>query len=151
MSGRARGLALAAALSCLAAAPGPRPAEEARARALFEEIRCVVCQNESIASSQAEIAGDLRQVVREQVAAGRTNEEIRAYLVGRYGEFVMFRPAFSFGNAALWLLPFAIAAGGLAAIGLRARRAPPADPLTPEEAGRLSALQHSEPNNQNVT
>lgn len=133
--GRGVALALLAAASCLAAAPAPSPAptpapaeapasapaQEARARALFKEIRCVVCQNESIDSSQAEIAEDLRRVVREQVAAGRSDGEVRAFLVARYGEFVMFRPAFSPGNAALWLTPFLVVLGGLALVVGRER------------------------------
>ncbi|MBW3616258.1 MAG: cytochrome c-type biogenesis protein CcmH [Proteobacteria bacterium] len=154
--------ALLAAVSCLAAAPAPSPAptpaqapapapaEEARARALFKEIRCVVCQNESIDNSQAEIAADLRRVVREQVAAGRSNGEVRAFLVARYGEFVMFRPAFSPGNAALWLTPFLVVLGGLGLLVARARRAPPVAPLDTEEAERLRALNGTEPFNRNV-
>jgi cytochrome c-type biogenesis protein CcmH len=111
----------------------------------------VVCQNESIESSHAEIAADLRTVVREQVAAGRSDSEIRAFLVQRYGEFVMFRPAFSPGNAALWLTPFIVVAGGLVALSLRrSPRAAPA-PLSPEEQGRIAALQGAEPDNRTVT
>jgi cytochrome c-type biogenesis protein CcmH len=140
--------ALCAAV-CIAAAPAP--ADEARARALFAEIRCVVCQNESIESSQAEIAADLRAVVREQVAAGRSDRQIRAFLVQRYGEFVMFRPAFSPGNAALWLTPFVVVAGGLIALGLRKRSPTASAPLSPEEQGRIAALRAGEPDNQTVT
>ena len=137
------------AAACLAAAPAP--AEEARARALFKEIRCVVCQNESIDSSQAEIAADLRRVVREQVAAGRSDAEVRDFLVARYGEFVMFRPAFSPGNAALWLTPFAVVLGGVAVLVARSRRAPPVADLTPEEAAALRRIESAEPINPNVT
>lgn len=121
-------LGLLAVLS-LAAAPAslPDPADESRARALFREVRCVVCQNESIESSRAEIAADLRTVVREQVAAGRDDAEIRAYLVQRYGEFVLFRPAWTPGNAVLWLTPFVVVLLGGAVFLLRGRgRAAPA-------------------------
>ena len=150
--------AVFAAWLCAAAAPLP-PGEEARARALFAEVRCVVCQNESIESSQAEIAGDLRGVVREQVAAGRSDAEIRAFLVQRYGEFVMFRPAFSPGNAVLWGAPFALVLGGLAIVFLRGWRrgiaSPAAAPLTPAETARLQALEgrrpEPEPNDGTVT
>lgn len=147
----ARGSVVAAALLCTAAAPAPGSADEARARALFAEIRCVVCQNESIESSQAEIAADLRTVVREQVAAGRSDREIRAFLVQRYGEFVMFRPAFSPGNAALWLTPFVVVAGGLAALSLRGRGPVAPVPLSSEEQGRIAALRTGEPDNETVT
>lgn len=145
------------ALACLAAR-APAPDEDARARALFAEIRCVVCQNESIADSQADLAADLRGVVREQVAAGRSNDEIRAFLVERYGEFVLFRPAFSPGNALLWLAPFAVAAAGGTAFLARARR--PArrivetQPLDERERARIQALtgeQAAEPDDRNLT
>ena len=143
--------AAAAALLCLAAAPAPNASDEARARALFAEVRCVVCQNESIESSQAEIAADLRTVVREQVAAGRSDRQIRAFLVQRYGEFVMFRPAFSPGNAALWLTPFVVVAGGLIALSLRKRSSTAPAPLSLDEQGRIAALRAGEPDNQTVT
>jgi cytochrome c-type biogenesis protein CcmH len=132
------------ALICIAAAP--TAAEEERARALFKEIRCVVCQNESIDSSQAEIATDLRGVVREQIAAGRSDDEVRAFLVERYGDFVLFRPAFSPGNAILWLTPFAIVLGGLAVVSLRGNPPQSASPLSAEETARVRALQPPEPN-----
>ena len=141
-------LVLLAALGCLAAAePGealPDPAQEARARALFSEIRCVVCQNEAIDSSQAELARDLRGVVREQVAAGRSDREIKAFLVDRYGEFVLFRPRFGWSNAALWLTPFGLVLAGAAMLLARSRsaagRLSSAPALSQEEEARLSAL-----------
>lgn len=149
MSGRFARLALAlAALACIAAASDPAeqlkdPTQEARARTLFEEIRCVVCQNESIDGSQAELARDMRLLVREQVAAGRTDAEIKSYLVDRYGEFVLFRPTFSAANLLLWIGPFAVVLIAGAALLFAARRPRPdlADPeLTPEERARLQAL-----------
>ena len=129
-----------AALFCIAAAGDPSerlpdPAQEARARALFAEFRCVVCQNESIDDSDAEVAGLLRRTVREQVAAGRTDAEVRTYLVDRYGEFVLLKPTFSAGNAVLWLLPLALLA---AAYPLRAWRDAP---LFPTEADALEGLE----------
>jgi cytochrome c-type biogenesis protein CcmH len=119
----------------------PDPAAEARARELFAEIRCVVCQNESIDDSDAELAGDLRRIVREQVAAGRTDGQVRGFLTERYGEFVLLRPTFSPANLALWATPFLIVLAGLA-IQLRRRRRPPTEAaaLTPEEERRLREI-----------
>ncbi|MEY4254974.1 MAG: hypothetical protein RLZZ141_201 [Pseudomonadota bacterium] len=148
------GLILAVVLTMGAAADPaerlPDPAMEARAKALFPQIRCMVCQNESIDDSQADLAVDLRKIVREEVAAGRTDAEVRSYLVQRYGEYVMLKPAFSLTNAALWVTPFAIVFLGLIGFfGLKrsssdqARGMAPAD-LTPEEQALLRKLQTSE-------
>ena len=89
-----------------AATPGERladPAQEARARALFRDVRCLVCQSESIDESDADLAHDLRQLIRRQVAAGQTDAQIRAFLVSRYGQFVLLSPRASLGNAILWV------------------------------------------------
>lgn len=126
----------------------PDPAKEARARALFREVRCLVCQNESIDDSEADLADDLRKVVRQQVAAGRTDAEVKQYLVYRYGEFVLLRPSFSIGNAVLWLTPFVIVLGGGGLLLLRSRRraaSPAVEPLTGDEEAALKALDISEP------
>lgn len=142
----AKVMALLAAVLSLAAAADPRdqladPAQEARARALFQQIRCVVCQSESIDDSEADLARDLRQTVRAEVAAGQSDAQIRRFLVQRYGEFILLRPRFSIANAAAWLTPFAIVFGGVAALMLRARRPERAgDGLTPEEEARLAQL-----------
>ncbi|MFZ5730445.1 MAG: cytochrome c-type biogenesis protein, partial [Pseudomonadota bacterium] len=90
----ARLFAVVAAVFCMAAASDPSerlpdPAQEARARELFKEVRCLVCQNESIDDSNAELAADLRRIVREEVAAGRSDAEIRDFLTDRYGEYVL--------------------------------------------------------------
>ena len=77
----------------------PDPAQEARAHAVFRQIRCVVCQNESIDDSEAPLAGDLRHIVRSQVAAGRSDADIRRFLVDRYGQFVLLKPSFDPANA----------------------------------------------------
>jgi len=139
---------VAAALFCLAAAadPGerlPDPVQEARARSLFREVRCVVCQNESIDDSEADLAHDLRQTVRGQIAAGRTDADVRAFLVRRYGEFILLKPAFSWGNLALWGAPFLIVGVG-AVLFLRRRGAgeggEAAAGLSAEEEARLAAL-----------
>ena len=122
----------------------PDPVLEARAKALFPQIRCMVCQNESIDDSQADLAVDLRKIVREEVAAGRSDAEVRTYLVQRYGEFVMLKPAFSLTNAALWVTPFAIVLLGLFAFFGRKRSAPAQDQetaLTPAEQALLTKLQ----------
>jgi cytochrome c-type biogenesis protein CcmH len=143
-------LAALAAVFCLAAAADPAdrladPGQEARARALFEQIRCVVCQNESIDDSEADLARDMRQIVRGQVAAGRSDAEIRGFLVRRYGEFVLLRPRFSPANAMAWLAPFAIVLAGGGVLLLRLRRPPPpaGETLTPEEEARLAQLRDS--------
>lgn len=136
--------ALAAAL-CLGAAADPSerladPAQEARARAMFRDVRCLVCQNESIDESEAELARDLRRLVREQVAAGRSEAEVKAYLVDRYGEFVLLRPSFSAGNALLWGAPLLVAGLGLALWIARVRARQADESLSEAEAGRLAAL-----------
>lgn len=139
--------ALFATLSIAAAADDPRdrlgdPKAEARARHLFTEVRCLVCQNESIDDSDADLAGDLRRVVRAQVAAGRSDAEIKRYLVARYGEFVLLRPTFSLGNAVLWLAPFVLVIGSGALLLARSRAGGGAPaPLTPEEEAELAALE----------
>lgn len=118
------------------------PAQEARARALFGDIRCVVCQHESIADSPAGIAADLRGLVREQIAAGKTDDEIKADLLRRYGDYVLFQPPLRIGTWLLWFGPFALAAGAGVVLVLRARRrsAGEAAPLTPDEERALAAL-----------
>jgi len=121
------------------------PGLEARARALTAELRCVVCQAESIDVSHAEIARDLRILVRERITAGDSDDEVLAFVVDRYGEFVLFRPPFSWRNAALWLSgPLFLILGAGLAFGFIRRKSmaesPPRPPLTPEERRRLDAL-----------
>lgn len=139
-------LAVCAAVFCMAAASDPSerladPAQEARARALFAQVRCLVCQSESIDDSDAPLAADLRQIVREQVAAGRGDAEIRTFLTDRYGEFILLKPRFSIGNAALWLGPFLVVLLGLLLWRGRLRSPAPEAELTPEEAARLARLE----------
>ena len=140
------------ALILMASAPPPAPvedrpladpAQEARAQAIHESLRCVVCQNESIAESGAVLAADLRQVVRERVTAGDTDEEVRTFMVERYGDFVLLKPPFEAATWLLWLGPFAvvlIGAGAVFAYLRRRRSAGEATPLTREERARLDAL-----------
>jgi cytochrome c-type biogenesis protein CcmH len=121
------------------------PALEARARGITAELRCVVCQAESIDDSNAEIARDLRILVRERLTEGDSDAEVLAFVTDRYGEFVLFRPPFNWRNAALWLSGplFLVLGGGLAFAYVRRRSTAPAPlrpPLSPEERARLEAL-----------
>lgn len=121
------------------------PAQEARAREITRELRCVVCQSESIDESNAEIARDLRLLVRERITAGDSNEQVLDFVVARYGEFVLFRPPFTPANAPLWLAGPVLLIFGLALsaafVRRRAREArrPRAD-LTAQEQSRIDAL-----------
>jgi cytochrome c-type biogenesis protein CcmH len=136
-----------AALLCLAAADDPaehlkNPKDEARAEALFREVRCPVCQGESIAESDAPLAADLRRVIRGHIAIGASDAEIRQFLSARYGDFVLFRPWISRTNALLWSGPFLVALAGLGWLITRERRRPtPTPDLSPDEETRLAALE----------
>jgi cytochrome c-type biogenesis protein CcmH len=119
----------------------PNPAQEAHARRLFQQFRCVVCQNESIDDSDADLAKDLRMIVRRQVAAGRSDAQIKAFMVDRYGEFILLKPPFDAGNALLWGAPGLIVVLGGVVFALKARRRAELEaPLTSEEELRLQAL-----------
>ena len=100
---------------------------EQRIRQLEEKLRCLVCQNQSLADSSAELAGDLRKQVRDQVAAGRSDDEIVGYLVQRYGDFVLYEPPFKATTALLWVGPFLLlaAAAGFLIVAVRRRRNAP--------------------------
>jgi cytochrome c-type biogenesis protein CcmH len=141
----ARAAAIAGALLCLAAASDPserlsNPAQEARARAIFRDVRCLVCQNESIDDSEAPLAADLRKLVREEVAAGLSDGQVKAFLQSRYGEFVLLKPPFSLGNAALWGAPFLVAIIGVVLLVLRRSSGAKLEVLTPEEEARIEVL-----------
>lgn len=113
------------------------PSQEARARSLDQEIRCVQCENEPIAQSTADIATDMRRLVRERIAAGDTDEEIRAFFRERYGDFVLFRPPFDGRTWALWAAPILLAGAGLGAmLANRRRRSAAAVDFAPEESER---------------
>ena len=146
-------------LTALAGAPAhavqpdeimPDPAKEARARELSRELRCMVCQNQSIDDSDAPLARDLRLLVRERIGAGDSNSQVLDFLVARYGEFVLLKPRFERQTMLLWLLgPLLLTGGGLALwlqIRRRARSGAdlPAPPLTPDEEARLAALMSDE-------
>jgi cytochrome c-type biogenesis protein CcmH len=124
----------------------PDPAQEARARAIFQDVRCLVCQNESIDDSEAELAHDLRQIVREQVKAGRSDAQIKQFLTDRYGEFVLMRPRLSIANVALWGGPFLVVAAGLVLLFVRLRNRSPEPELSKAEAERLDQLSKGGPN-----
>jgi cytochrome c-type biogenesis protein CcmH len=117
------------------------PALEARARAISEELRCMVCQNQSIDDSDADLAHDLRVLVRERLTAGDTDEQVIDYIVARYGEFVLLKPRFSWRNALLWAAPaILILAGGIFIITAARRRQVPTTSLSAEEKTALEAI-----------
>ena len=118
----------------------PDPAKEARARALFKDVRCLVCQSQSIDESDAPLAHDLRQVIRQQVADGRSDGDIERFLVSRYGQFVLLTPKASLGNAILWIGPLLVIAAGAAALVARGRKAPEPTSLTVQEEAELDKL-----------
>lgn len=122
----------------------PDPGQEARAQELHKRIRCLVCQNQSIHESNAELARDLRVVVRERVAAGDTDEQAVAYLVSRYGDWVLLKPPFDGRTLLLWIGPALILVAGMAGIALYLSRnrlaASDFKPLTAEEKARIAEL-----------
>jgi cytochrome c-type biogenesis protein CcmH len=118
------------------------PALEARARSLSAELRCMVCQNQSIDDSDAPLARDLRILLRERIAAGDSDAQVTDFLVARYGEFILLKPRFNAHTLLLWLLPPAVlVVGGLVMFAASRRRAqPPAAELNADEEKRLSDL-----------
>jgi cytochrome c-type biogenesis protein CcmH len=143
---------LVVALSSFAQAVEPNemlsdPALEARARALSQGLRCLVCQNESIDDSGAPLAHDIRVLVRERIKAGDTDKQVIDFLVARYGEFVLLKPPLSWHTAALWGLPPAILLIGIAVVIALARRRtsiPASGALTPAEEARVEKLLRGE-------
>jgi cytochrome c-type biogenesis protein CcmH len=115
---------------------------ERRLNAIAEELRCLVCQNESLAASRAELALDLKREVREQIKAGKTDAEIRDFMVKRYGDFVLYRPPLKESTLLLWIGPFVLLVAGFAvvAIFVRRRRAAQAVALSPDDERRADAL-----------
>lgn len=119
------------------------PAMEARARDLSQGLRCLVCRNESIDDSDADLAHDLRVLLRDRLKAGDTDSQAVAYIVARYGEFVLLNPTTAGGNLILWLAgPAALLAGAVLAFAALRRRAgaPEAAGLSAEDQARLAAL-----------
>jgi cytochrome c-type biogenesis protein CcmH len=116
---------------------------EARLKSLAEELRCLVCQNQTIADSHAPLAEDLRNQIRTQVAAGRSDDQIRAYMVDRYGDFVLYNPPLKATTVLLWIGPFALLLVGIGVVAMivRRRRTAPLPATVPEERrARLAAL-----------
>jgi cytochrome c-type biogenesis protein CcmH len=122
------------------------PELEARARAIGRELRCVVCQNQSIDDSNAELAQDFRRIVRERVQAGESDEEVLQFMVDRYGAFVLLKPPVTAGTVLLWGGPFAVLliGGGIVAWTMRRRREAGPVELSPEERRRLAELLETE-------
>jgi cytochrome c-type biogenesis protein CcmH len=121
----------------------PDPALETRARDLSRELRCMVCQNQSIDDSDAPLARDLRLLVRERLRAGDSDTQIRDFLVARYGDFVLLKPRFTARTALLWLLPFVVLAAGAAvllALRRRQRNRSGSFRLSDEEERRLAEV-----------
>jgi cytochrome c-type biogenesis protein CcmH len=120
------------------------PTLEARARVLSRELRCMVCQNQSIDDSDAELAHDLRVLVRERLTAGDSDDQVIDFLVARYGEFVLLKPRFAWHNAVLWITPIVVLICGAAAmvLAMRRRSAAPAAaaPLSIDEERRLAEV-----------
>jgi cytochrome c-type biogenesis protein CcmH len=122
------------------------PAKELRARNLSRELRCMVCQNQSIDDSEAPLARDIRLLVRERIAAGDSDAQVIDFLVARYGEFVLLKPRFERQTLLLWLVPPLLLIGGGLALWLHIRRRRGGEsveaiaPLTADEEARLSAL-----------
>ncbi len=155
-NGRARTLWLAiAALMALRAAPAVAvepgemlkdPKLEQRARKISEGLRCLVCQNQSIDDSGAQLAQDLRILVRDRLKAGDTDQQVKDYLVSRYGNFILLKPPFEWDTLLLWISPFAILALGAGAALRKSRKSrqavedKPATPLSEDENARLKSL-----------
>jgi len=148
-------VARAAALTCLLllaplAATAVQPDEimanprlEARARTLSAQLRCLVCQNESIDESHADLARDLRVLVRERLQAGDSDDQIRAFLVRRYGDFILLKPPFKLETWLLWGAPFLVllAGGGIIIVARRRQKSlAPANSLSEAERAKLEAM-----------
>lgn len=119
----------------------PDPRAEARAEAIGSQLRCLVCQNESIEDSSAGLARDLRKVVREHVAKGETNQQIIDWMVARYGNFIRLSPPITLATLLLWGMPvLALLVGIVAAIVAFRRRSPTPAPLSEAEQARLKEL-----------
>ena len=137
-------LSVTAAHAVIEIAPLSSAEREARYRVLIEELRCPKCQNQNLADSSAPIAADLREQVRTLLEEGHSDDEIVAYLVDRYGEFVRYRPALNMDTAVLWLAPGALLLVGVVTIVLVVRRSPRraglSGPLSASEKQQLAAL-----------
>ena len=144
MRTRALLLALVVAAPAFAVQPGEMlkdPALEARARELSAQLRCLVCQNESIDDSDAELARDIRLLIRERITKGESNGEVRDFLVSRYGDFILLKPPFKLSTLLLWLsAPLTFLIGGFAIWSASRRKPAPVAALSEEEERRLAEL-----------
>jgi cytochrome c-type biogenesis protein CcmH len=139
-----------ALLACIASAraadDAARAADarlEAQVHSVASELRCLVCQNQTLADSNAELAQDLRREVREMLARGQSEAEVRAFMTARYGDFILYRPPLKATTVALWAGPFVLLAAGLwglARIARNRRRVAGEAELTPEQRARVQAL-----------
>ncbi len=119
----------------------PNHAQELRAEAIGDQLRCLVCQNESVEQSDADLARDLRHIIRQRVVAGDSDQQVVDWMVARYGDFVRLRPPFNATTVLLWLAPvIALLAGGLAVLLARRRRPVAIAPLDEAEQQRLANL-----------
>jgi cytochrome c-type biogenesis protein CcmH len=145
-----RALAIVVLLAMAGAAFGqasevdrPDAATEQRLKELAEELRCLVCQNQTIADSHAPLAVDLRNQIRQQIAEGRSDDQIRAYMVERYGDFVLYRPPFKATTVVLWVGPFLLVAFGAVIFAVivrrRRREADPPD-VSPQRRSEIEDL-----------
>lgn len=123
------------------------PADEQRARSLMKQLRCLVCQNQSIDESDAELAFDLRQLVRERIALGQTDDQVRTFLVERYGDWILLKPPLKPATIVLWVGPALMLAGGLVVVVAARRRRtarPDTAPLSAEESARIGEITSEE-------
>ena len=122
----------------------PNRAQELRAEAIGEQLRCLVCQNESVEQSDADLARDLRHIIRQRVVAGDNDQQVIDWMVARYGDFVRLRPPFNVTTLVLWLAPgIALVAGAVAVFIARRRRPAAVAPLSEAEQQRLADLLNS--------
>lgn len=125
------------------------PAQGRLYYALLEEYRCLKCQNQNLAGSNASLAGDLRREIRDQILAGKTKNDIDEYLVARYGEFVLYRPRFSAKTAVLWIAPFVILLIAVTSLVIMVKRRSAASTLlanegsVPEDQGQRNQMPSS--------
>lgn len=142
------GIALVLAPSVQAVEPNEMladPGLEARAREVSKALRCVQCQNETIDESNAEIAHDMRVLVRKRIVAGDSNEQVIDYMHGRYGDYVLLKPQVAANTIALWCAPALLLIGGAFVLRQRLREPAPAPaPLSAEETAALAALDQTE-------
>jgi cytochrome c-type biogenesis protein CcmH len=140
-------LLLAAAPANAVSDPGellPDRQQELRAEAIGHQLRCLVCQNESVEESNADLARDLRHIIRQRVVAGDTDQQVTAWMVARYGNFVRLRPPFNAETFVLWTAPGLALLAGIGTVLIARRRRPgPPEPLTEAEQRRVADLMKS--------